>query len=330
MPDALSKTVPIWVTVLNRLLFPDLPESHALQTPADVVSASEHSQIESRLQQFLSQCQGLELDVSGLRSKLHGKPIAVDWLRPGDALAGETRSVHNLVVLCTASNRTSADVSDDHYVQGAADDHESWALGLDAVSFWAHNHQLRSGSEDELPRLIAAIVDDGPQASHEMIPILVPPTSNLWIGNNSSAHKHALEFDVIVSCTKDPSASLGARFKNAYITLACTQGKIGSRQLRVELTKASLLSSIREASSASREPKILVTCHTGSDLAVGVALALLCRLYSPKGAYIPDDQHETNLSKDIIKHRLSWIMIAMPHAKPSRATLQSVNAYLLG
>jgi hypothetical protein len=53
MPDALSKTVPIWCAVMNRFLFPDMKESHILRTPPEVVGRSEHSQIEARLDDFL-------------------------------------------------------------------------------------------------------------------------------------------------------------------------------------------------------------------------------------------------------------------------------------
>lgn len=53
MPDALSKTVPIWCAVINRALFPDRPDAHTLHTPPRVVGASEHAQIEARLAGFV-------------------------------------------------------------------------------------------------------------------------------------------------------------------------------------------------------------------------------------------------------------------------------------
>ena len=62
MPDALSKTVPIWTCVLNRHLFPNLPESHELRTPPNVISQSEHSQIESRIEGFVQQLKVRNLD----------------------------------------------------------------------------------------------------------------------------------------------------------------------------------------------------------------------------------------------------------------------------
>ena len=49
MPDALSKTIPIWIAVINRLLFPDTPEEHCLRTSTEIVGPSEHSQIEAKL-----------------------------------------------------------------------------------------------------------------------------------------------------------------------------------------------------------------------------------------------------------------------------------------
>ena len=53
MPDALSKTIPIWCAVLNRLLFPERLDSHRLHTPAQIVGRSEHAQIEAKLDGFL-------------------------------------------------------------------------------------------------------------------------------------------------------------------------------------------------------------------------------------------------------------------------------------
>ena len=62
MPDALSKTIPIWCAVLNHILFPGLvhssdragaEECHRLYTPPDCISASEDSQIEARIDAFV-------------------------------------------------------------------------------------------------------------------------------------------------------------------------------------------------------------------------------------------------------------------------------------
>ena len=53
MPDALSKTIPIWCCVINRLLFKEHTEAHILHTPEGVVSESEHAHIEDRMCGFV-------------------------------------------------------------------------------------------------------------------------------------------------------------------------------------------------------------------------------------------------------------------------------------
>lgn len=55
MPDALSKTVPIWCAVVNRTLFPEKPRFHGVQFPPNnLLGASEESQIESRIDGFVA------------------------------------------------------------------------------------------------------------------------------------------------------------------------------------------------------------------------------------------------------------------------------------
>jgi tRNA A64-2'-O-ribosylphosphate transferase len=328
MPDALSKTVPIWIAVMNRLLFLEHSESHGLLTPEDVVSASEHSQIEQRLPTFVDDVRSLNIDVEKLRTKLR-KPLRPYWVTPEHILE-EHLNAHDQaycpVVLCTASNRYS--IAQHHstgYVQGAADDAESWALGLDAKAFWAHLDTLLSVPEDELPKMIAEICADCPPVA------LRDPTaithSRVWVADNASAEQHYAEFDVVISCSLHQNERIGAAMKHRYIHLACTSGKNGSRQLRSELSKLSSLQQLLHSHS-----KILVTCHTGKDLAVGVALAIICGFCDDAG--IPhlsgDGIMVPGINKTLIKQRLSWIMISMTDASPSRATLQSVNAYLMG
>jgi tRNA A64-2'-O-ribosylphosphate transferase len=53
MPDALSKTVPIWCAVLNRALFPTESALHPVQFPPNFLTASEEAQIEQRIDGFV-------------------------------------------------------------------------------------------------------------------------------------------------------------------------------------------------------------------------------------------------------------------------------------
>jgi tRNA A64-2'-O-ribosylphosphate transferase len=61
IPDALSKTVSIWCSVVNRAILKRATETHpqawdtALYTPPGSVSPQEHSQIEDKLDGWASQ-----------------------------------------------------------------------------------------------------------------------------------------------------------------------------------------------------------------------------------------------------------------------------------
>lgn len=57
MPDALSKTIPIWCAVLNRALFPTQTAYHAVQLPPNYLGESEESQIASRIDGFVHSLQ---------------------------------------------------------------------------------------------------------------------------------------------------------------------------------------------------------------------------------------------------------------------------------
>ncbi|KAK0285679.1 tRNA A64-2'-O-ribosylphosphate transferase [Friedmanniomyces endolithicus] len=330
MPDALSRTVPIWITVFNRLLFPQEREYHGLQTPPEVVSLSEHAQIEARIPGFVESLRELDLDVAKLRSTLV-RPMFPVWITPGCALNNLSINgtpEHSLVVLATASNCMSGGShSGSNYVQGAADDSESWALGLGPALFWANSALLMTAPESELPALIEGIVGESAKVTSMRLPTQVKPATSLWIANSAMAEKVYADFDIFICCGVTVNTMLMTALQSSYVHLACSNGKNGSRQLRAELPKLRIL-----ASKISQSSRILVACETGKDLAVGVALAILCSLYGSDGRLRLESTGEVSdyVSKTLIKHRLSWIMVCMPDAAPSRATLQSVNAYLMG
>lgn len=320
MPDALSKTIPIWAATLNRHLFPEREECHALKTPDAVISSSEHAQINDRLASFVRDLDKLALDVVNLRSRLNDRPLEVVWATPDSQspFPAPTTSGSHLIVLCTASGRTSSVRSDSSYVQGAADDSESWACGLTAATFWAHQELLLATTEDELPGLIGHLTGDIGAHRPADAPVSIQST-NVSLSDNVTMERRFPDFDFVVSCSEKPSDTAASKLQSRYVHLLCVAGKAGGRQLRERLPKIRTLQTMLSPNST-----ILVSCDSGRDLAVGVALTIIC-LYSSPDAGVPE-----RLDKDIIKQRLSWIMMSMPDAAPSRATLQSVNAFLLG
>jgi tRNA A64-2'-O-ribosylphosphate transferase len=380
MPDALAKTVPIWVAVMNTVLFPDVPESHIFQQPSEPyhLGDSEVSQIEKRLDGFVKALKGLNLDLQALRQEL-GRPMKLSW-RVNDsatsngALGNESRSEARLenyhtVILCSASRRVlGAEVSEGAYIQGAGDDSEGWSRGLTPTLFWQHKDALLNTPESELKKLIQVLIEDAPKDQKGAVATRIAPTSNLYIAKasiddvivpgspilgtptmdllgNRSGQKTIKKFDMIVCCSESGvSGGGGGGGGGGVIELACRTGKLGSRDLRDKLGPVRECVKLR----LQRDPtaSILVTCETGRDLCVGVALMLLCQFYDDNGSVMPRPDLRTfskadgngdpvgssgieTIDKPFIRRRLAWIVSSYSDANPSRTTLQSIHGFLM-
>lgn len=377
MPDAFSKTIPIWVATMNRVLFPDLLYSHKLQLPPMSYSLgeSEISQIEARLDGFGKALSGLSLDIEGLRKDI-SQPMKLFWAADhfkqvdsalGDDLENKGNQLYHSVILCSASRRVrGAEMSEGQYVQGAGDDSEGWSRGLTPRLFWQHKDLLLSTSEVELEALIQSLVAKDGHWNDSTEAVLIVPTSNLYIAKRSTkgtqinlngknqtttesladwkkigAGKDTKgEFDFTINC--NTTALLPAR--KTSLDLGCRSGKLGSRDLREKLDTVKEFA--RKLLKHDPEMKILVTCETGNDLSVGVALMILCLLYNANGqvnavtdpptpsgktagCLVAESNTAPPMDKSFIRKRLAWIISSCPSANPSRSTLQSVNAFLM-
>ena len=377
MPDAFSKTVPIWVAVLNSVLFPDMPQSHKLQTPPEPysLSDSEVSQIRLRLDCFKKALRQLNLNFKELRKDLT-KPMKLFWVAnhsssldaaKHDDLESQASGSHHPVILCSASRRVrGAEMSEGQYIQGAGDDSEGWSRGLTPQLFWQHKDLLSETRETELDVLIQTLVSNAGDQSRQMEAVRIAPTSNLHIAKELVGSKvfglvaeepetmesprigaqakggidSIPDFDMIINCNKRLAGGAG----NQTLNLACRNGKLGSRDLREKLDNVKSVA--RKCLANKPKSSILVTCETGKDLSVGVALMLLCLFYDDcgrvkvaPGPCSKSEQHAANMlqshprarsmDKSFIRGRLAWIVSSQPSANPSRSTLQSVNAFLM-
>jgi tRNA A64-2'-O-ribosylphosphate transferase len=265
--------------------------------------------------------------IPDLRQKLQ-KPLRPIWITQASTLptSPPTFPAFHPIILCTASRRVhGGEVSEAGYIQGAADDHEAWACGLTPQVFWKHHSKLLSTNEEDLPSLIAELAaqECGPAA----VPICLKPASNLYI---SSSQIIDLEpFDAIISCTPDGLTTTEAEHlsEKKYLHLPLVPGKLGSRELRAQLSQLTRFIEGLQLQKGSTQ-SLLICDPTGKDLSVGVALAILC-LYTDKNGRIQSTPIGTKIDKSFIKQRLTWITTASPVLNPSRATLQSVNAFLM-
>ncbi|KAL8681423.1 MAG: hypothetical protein Q9224_006856 [Gallowayella concinna] len=345
MPDALSKTIPIWCAIINRLLFGE-NQSIGLHTPEAVVGGSEHSQMEARLDAFVSAAKLLNLDLSTLRRQLSVqlRPVFLTPDCPYPNIPANA-SYHPIICL-TASHRVHGEEnSENNYIQGAGDDSEGWSHGLTPSLFWQHRESLMSTTEGELTSLIRRLITNDPQPSQMTAATLIHPTTSIYIGPLSSIPSGSWEA-IIVCNTTNPLATstTGTAPRPTVLHLPVPQGKPGSRALRSHLhLLPPFLRALFQSTSSAKNLKLLFTCPTGTDLAVGIALVALCLLFDDQGEpYRSRDQAAAlekpseavggakNIDKAFIRRRMAWITTAKTDARPSRETLQAVNTCLIG
>ncbi|KAG7127769.1 hypothetical protein HYQ45_012411 [Verticillium longisporum] len=346
IPDALSKTIPIWCAVLNRALFPSLPEeAHALHTPPNVVSPSEHAQIAALLPYFLAAFLALDLDLAPLRAQLT-KPLRPLWITPDTPLllpqttttaAGPRGTVFedaHPVICCTASRRVAGGELREGgyvYVQGAGDDTENWACGLTAELFWAHVDQLLGTPEGELPALVRGLVDACEPSRGAGAKKVAPSVAVCALAGVEDGEGRRCTVKLTPAVTE----------KETWIVKAPTEmevgvgkHKVGSRNLRAALPDICGFvtrfheSQKKEDGSLAEGTTVLVACETGKDLSVAVALAICLWCFDQQDNYRAPDT-KTIFNKDMVRNRLGSIMTAYPEANPGRASLQSVNSFLM-
>ncbi|KAL2140194.1 hypothetical protein VTI28DRAFT_4118 [Corynascus sepedonium] len=356
MPDALSKTLPTWCAVLNRALFPPPSPSstspsttatggafphHELFTPPNTVSASEASQMAALLPDFVSSFLSLKIDLTPLRAQLGGRPLRPFWVTQEDDLAaladglatmGKEGNFHP-VVCCTASRRvvgTGTEAGEaGGYIQGAGDDTENWALGLTAGMFWRWKGELLAAGEGELPGLIEGLVAkeeeerrEGGGAVREVV-----KGKGLFVGLLGT--EVGREVCVVKLVPKVTQREEWVK-ERGCLEVGIGKSKAASRLLRDALPQVCefVLAYLRESAQDATPQKVVVLCETGKDLSVGVALAIYCWCFDDAGN-VRQDETDVSFNKASIRVRLGHIVTAFPEANPNRATLQSVNSFLM-
>ena len=301
-----------------------------------------------------------------LASKLK-KPLWPLWITR-DTILSESKPIFeefHPIILCTASGRVVGNEVSRHgspfeYIQGAGDDSEGWSQvctvstlrfpkvpkgesirrffshtqGLTPTLFWTHKQLLLNTPEEKLPSLISSLLQKTiPPPISSSTPSLacIKPTS-ISIGSISTlSHFHSPLPEALIICSPTAISLPIATQQHKILHLPIPPNKNSRRSLRHQLaqTEPFFLSS-----SASASPtNIGIVCPTGTDLAVGIALALLCLYYDDKGSRVVQ-QGTTNrdhglIDKAFIAKRLAWIVMSIPQANPRRDTLRAINDYLM-
>ncbi|KGQ10221.1 hypothetical protein BBAD15_g4438 [Beauveria bassiana D1-5] len=346
MPDALSTTIPVWCAVLNRVLLPQHPLSQKLFLPPSLPPTT-HAQITALLPGFVASLEALTLPLPrGLSKPLRPLWITQDSVLPGEEDDGEDKGSSAIfedyrpVICCTASRRVAgSEMEEGGYIQGAGDDTENWAHGLTPPVFWAHADRLLETAEAELPALIKQLVEEDAAATHasttgseahtQLAPgIYVCPTSAATCPRVEESSEEC-HIQLLPSASPQESWVKGPRL----MQVGLGNSKAGSRNLRLALPHiCAFAREYMRGGGGGNEKIFVVSCESGKDFSVGTALALSCLLLDDAGSPLREEGGRgarVGFTKTLVKSRLGGFMTAFPAANPSRATLQSVNSFLM-
>lgn len=315
MPDALSKTVPIWCAVLNCALL-GLSSDESLFLPK-CVSPSEQDQIKQLIPEWTARFKQLvpKENWPKLTKPLH--PIFVNQsamlpiyeFRPDEEIIEGAHPI----ILCTASKQAQdgeIQMPGYIYVQGAADDHELWAPAhFSAEMMWANPNLREVGlSDSELVNRMQDAVEGFSQN---------PPTESKLI---PAARQIYITYDTFEPSNGQWAIDLRPEAVEASRTLSIplADGKRGSRDLAIKLE------TIAKLFESHSNDEFVIVGSKNSDFAECVALMLNCRYFTPSELR---DQPAKYVSKEEVTKRNASI-IANTGSIPSRTTQNVVGNFL--
>lgn len=336
MPDALSTTIPVWCAVLNRVLLPDHPLSQHLFLPPSLPEMT-HAHIMALMPGFVESLHTLKLQLPTCLTK----PLRPLWITQDSALpdASEDGSStifedYRPVICCTSSRRiVGSEMDEGGYIQGAGDDTENWAHGLTPPVFWSNVDALLGTAEADLPVLIKELMEKDKAsrtaAGSEVYIQLAPKIFVCAIGDALTDGADSSQQDCHIQLLPTTSPKDSWTKSTRLLQVGLGGNKAGSRNLRLALPDiCAFARTYNNSDSAKNGGRMVISCESGKDFSVGTALALSCLLFDDAGV-LREESAQVDFTKTLIKSRLGGFMTTYPAANPSRATLQSVNSFLM-
>ncbi|KAF3930129.1 hypothetical protein ABW19_dt0207660 [Dactylella cylindrospora] len=336
IPDALSKTIPIWCAVMNSVLFSGRFD---VELPDNAVSMSEAIQIGCLLDGFAQQLRELELETGRLAEMLH-RPMKPVWITRDSNLWDSEYTGEDFypVYLVSASKYlqkelqprdSDVDGRNFVYIQGAGDDHEGWARGLLPVTYWKHHRQLLQAPEVDLPGLIDSIVtsqhavkDNATLDGLSILRKLQGKIAICDINTYNTLTKVGFRVSGAIICSE-----LGNKSENLLVSpagpptyrTAVPPNKHGSKLLRSKLHDIASFGERILSMDSSESGPLVVACDSGNDVSVGVALALICHLFD-------NQEKSTNGVNDLLSALAEYLVSTVIHRALTNCEQTIMNA----
>lgn len=305
LPDSLSRTIPIWCAVLNRMAVRyrrdlGLPDSTHwdvdLHTPGTVISQEEHDTLSHRIEEHchvLYNCRAI-VDPLWFVTTLQ-KPLRPTWimsLQPNENI--EESVFHIVCVNCSEYHPNRCWKERFWYTPGAADDHESWGRQLIPKLFWENVTTILDPTHDDdavdatMDRIVTAnsiqhdIAEDSelhPMGDYDAI----GQQTGLYIGTRRAGRPPRCWdlFDAILNVTNMEYPDIyPVPDGHVYLQLPVKEGK----RDKIELEKWLPVGIVFCINQLQNQRKVLIHCAQGKDRSIAVAMAVIlccCELQYP-------------------------------------------------
>ena len=278
------------------------------------------------------------------------KPLKPIWIHPcsrifnnsdGEEPFYSSQELENLpyypiICICSSISTSALDSNespmfkppaDFQYIQGAADDTETWAPNFKPMHFWQMFDQIDSSKsndfwEHEIKRLVLSRNDNDLRESklYDWI-----GNTGLAIGNRNAARPPNCwtDFDAIINCGAPEFEYLEER---NYLYLPISEGKKGQYEL---FNSIPIAIEFITKQLCSGPKKILVHCMQGVDRSVGIAIALLLRFGNQNNQLSHVENQNIDLKKSNVMDALIFVKEYRPISAPTRATMKRLNAYFV-
>lgn len=348
MPDAFSKTVPIWCAVINRAVrarFVRQEWDTKLYTPPGSVSVQEHCQIEKRIDAWVGSLVSSSFDIPHLEA-----PLRPFWITPGTSTYPTVFEEGIIPVLCVSASKQVCEKGLGRsagytYIQGSGDDHELWGMGLDPNKFWRHRQVLLDADRGRLVGLVERIVEEKEEGGGIELTAITRVGGLVSIASGSTEDvvglyrglgdsKEKVYIFITSSTTTQEDNDQDQAPPSQALHLSIPAGKRGQVGL-LETVFPRAVDFIRShVVFRGVLPGICCVCDSGNgfDRCVGVAVVVLQMFFDEEGmgsAAVPGRCHRVTATKETIQKRLEWIISSEPRANPTRTTLKRVNEYLM-
>eukprot|EP01060_Flectonema_neradi_P029402 TRINITY_DN4061_c0_g1_i1.p1 TRINITY_DN4061_c0_g1~~TRINITY_DN4061_c0_g1_i1.p1 ORF type:complete len:458 (+),score=70.81 TRINITY_DN4061_c0_g1_i1:45-1418(+) len=329
-PDALTRTIPIWAAVINRIK--SLKEGPLQPTEVSNFSHSERSQVDAKIDRFVKE--GLQSGVVWEEVVLT-KPIEVRFIShqtnsPISVFCSANPDAHT--IFCISVSSPSPDYRPSFsYIQGAGDDHQTWSRGLEPAGFWEHKDQLLqldNLSCVDLAEQIASqhAVNRSAFTNDTATPTILVGDYTIKISSSTEGGVPGIEFLSQRPCEGPERENVlfdGNIESQNSDHLKCVVRSDSKKDF--EKSAPFIISFANEWFKEHKE--LTISCETGSDVSVAASVLIIAALSS--SGWELDFEPPSEVSKQRLRAILSRLTTYAPRSSPSRNLMKQLNRFFL-